>query len=83
MDVTHWQLAGGTSVEILDILDDHSRFLITSATRPYARQAMSSPASGALLSCTDCPPRCLPATALSAPRSTATAWSSWRASYWL
>jgi transposase InsO family protein len=33
MDITHWQLAGGASVEILNILDDHSRFLIASAAR--------------------------------------------------
>jgi transposase len=34
MDITHWQLAGGASIEILNILDDHSRFLIASAARP-------------------------------------------------
>jgi transposase InsO family protein len=34
MDITHWQLAGGVGVEILNILDDHSRFLIASAARP-------------------------------------------------
>jgi transposase InsO family protein len=34
MDITHWQLASGASVEILNILDDHSRFLISSAARP-------------------------------------------------
>ena len=30
MDITHWQLAGGASAEILNIIDDHSRFLTTS-----------------------------------------------------
>src|SRR5262249_38213463 len=30
-DITHWQLADGREVEILDILDDHSR-LLTGAT---------------------------------------------------
>lgn len=29
-DVTHWKLADGSDVEILDILDDHSRLMITS-----------------------------------------------------
>jgi hypothetical protein len=33
MDITHWQLAGGSSVEILNVIDDHSRFLIASAAR--------------------------------------------------
>jgi transposase InsO family protein len=33
MDITHWRLAGGASVEILNIIDDHSRFLIASAAR--------------------------------------------------
>nr|WP_281887345.1 IS481 family transposase [Agromyces rhizosphaerae] len=27
-DITHWYLANGTRAEILDILDDHSRFLL-------------------------------------------------------
>lgn len=29
-DITHWHLADGTDVEILNILDDHSRFLVGS-----------------------------------------------------
>jgi transposase InsO family protein len=32
-DVTHWQLADGTDVEILNIIDDHSRFAVGSAAR--------------------------------------------------
>jgi transposase InsO family protein len=32
-DVTHWQLADGTEVEILNILDDHSRLNIASHAR--------------------------------------------------
>jgi transposase InsO family protein len=32
-DVTHWQLADGTGVEILNILDDHSRLAVASAVR--------------------------------------------------
>lgn len=33
-DTTHWQLAGGIPVEILDVLDDHSRVAIASHVRP-------------------------------------------------
>lgn len=33
-DTTHWQLADGTSVEILNILDDHSRLDLLSKARP-------------------------------------------------
>jgi transposase InsO family protein len=29
-DITHWQLADGTGVEILNVIDDHSRFLLAS-----------------------------------------------------
>jgi transposase InsO family protein len=32
-DVTHWQLADHTDVEILDIIDDHSRLAIASVAR--------------------------------------------------
>lgn len=33
-DVTHWHLADGTSVEIHNILDDHSRLALKSKARP-------------------------------------------------
>jgi transposase InsO family protein len=33
-DVTHWRLANHTDVEILDIIDDHSRLAIASVARP-------------------------------------------------
>jgi transposase InsO family protein len=33
MDITHWQRAGGVSAEILNVIDDHSRYLIASAAR--------------------------------------------------
>jgi transposase InsO family protein len=33
-DVTHWRLADHTEVEILDILDDHSRLAVASTARP-------------------------------------------------
>ena len=29
LDITHWQLAGGSPAEILNIIDDHSRLLIS------------------------------------------------------
>jgi transposase InsO family protein len=33
-DITHWPLADGTDVEILNLLDDHSRLCLSSTTRP-------------------------------------------------
>ena len=32
-DLTHWQLADGTEIEILNIIDDHSRLAIASTVR--------------------------------------------------
>jgi transposase InsO family protein len=32
-DITHWALAGGGAVEILDIVDDHSRLLVGATAR--------------------------------------------------
>jgi transposase InsO family protein len=32
-DLTHWMLAGGREVEILDVIDDHSRLLVASTAR--------------------------------------------------
>jgi len=34
LDITHWQLADRTDVEILNILDDHSRLCVRSKTLP-------------------------------------------------
>jgi transposase InsO family protein len=34
LDITHWRLAGGTEVEILNLLDDHSRVCLASDARP-------------------------------------------------
>ncbi len=39
LDITHWQLADGTAVEILDIVDDHSRLCVAST----ARRGFTSP----------------------------------------
>ena len=33
-DFTHWQLADGTGVEIINWLDDHSRYLLAAIARP-------------------------------------------------
>ena len=38
-DITHWQLADGTEVEILNIEDDHSRFLVGSDARVVFKAA--------------------------------------------
>jgi transposase InsO family protein len=29
-DITHWRLASGTEIEVLNVIDDHSRFLVAS-----------------------------------------------------
>jgi transposase InsO family protein len=38
-DTTHWVLADGTGVEILNILDDHSRYCLASTTRQTFKAA--------------------------------------------
>jgi transposase InsO family protein len=38
-DITHWRLAGGTDVEILNVIDDHSRFLVASVARSVFKAA--------------------------------------------
>lgn len=38
-DITHWSLADGTDVEILNVIDDHSRFLFASDARAMTRAA--------------------------------------------
>ena len=38
-DTTHWHLAGGTDVEILNALDDHSRLLVASVARSTFKAA--------------------------------------------
>src|SRR5205809_263247 len=35
----HWSLVGGTEVEILDVIDDHSRFLVASVARRVFKAA--------------------------------------------
>jgi transposase InsO family protein len=38
-DITHWRLGGGTEVEILNVIDDHSRFLVASDARATTKAA--------------------------------------------
>jgi len=38
-DTTHWRLADGTGVEILNIIDDHSRLAVASTVRPTFKTA--------------------------------------------
>jgi transposase InsO family protein len=38
-DITHWKLAEGTEVEILHVIDDHSRFLLASVARGIFKAA--------------------------------------------
>ena len=38
-DITHWRLADGTEVEILNVIDDHSRLLVASDVRAITKAA--------------------------------------------
>lgn len=38
-DITHWKIAGGTDVEILNVIDDHSRLLVASDARAVFKAA--------------------------------------------
>ncbi|MGH2695627.1 MAG: DDE-type integrase/transposase/recombinase, partial [Actinomycetota bacterium] len=38
-DLTHWELAGGAGVEILNVLDDHSRLVVASDARRTTKAA--------------------------------------------
>lgn len=38
-DITHWRLASGQEVEILDVIDDHSRLLVASDARAVFKAA--------------------------------------------
>ena len=38
-DITHWRLAGGRDVEILNMIDDHSRLFLASRAYPTAKAA--------------------------------------------
>ena len=81
-DTTHWQLADGTGVEILNIIDDHSRLdLLSKATADHHRPRRRWPASGPRSSATASRPACSPTTAPSSPANpAAAAGSPWRSS---
>jgi transposase InsO family protein len=38
-DITHWPLADGTAVEILDVIDDHSRLFVAAAAQTVFKAA--------------------------------------------
>jgi hypothetical protein len=38
-DLTHWKLAAGAGVEILNLIDDHSRLLVASHARTITKAA--------------------------------------------
>jgi transposase InsO family protein len=38
-DITHWKLADGREVDILNVLDDHSRLLVAAHARPTTKAA--------------------------------------------
>jgi hypothetical protein len=38
-DITHWRLAAGRHVEVLNLVDDHSRLLVASHARPTTKAA--------------------------------------------
>jgi transposase InsO family protein len=38
-DITHWKIAGGAEVEILNVIDDHSRLLLASDARTVFKAA--------------------------------------------
>jgi transposase InsO family protein len=38
-DITHWKLTGGTGVEILNLIDDHSRLVVASHARATTKAA--------------------------------------------
>ena len=62
-DITAWQLAGGELVEILNLIDDHSRLFLGSDAYPTSKRTTSLTASTRPRACTGCRPRCCPTTA--------------------
>jgi Integrase core domain len=38
-DITHWPLAGGKEVEIINVIDDHSRLLVACDARAVCKAA--------------------------------------------
>ena len=44
-EITHWKLAGGTEVEVLNVIDDPSRFLVARDVGRVFRDTQPSTAS--------------------------------------
>ena len=69
IDITHWPLADGTDIEILNVIDDHSRLCVASTARPRLKAAdvvdSSTPPPPAT------PPASCPTTVPSSPAATA------------
>ena len=81
LDITHWQLAGGTGAEILNIIDDHSRLLTASAARLVFKAADVVTVFRQAASQHGLPASMLPATARSSPAGpAATGKSPWKSS---
>jgi transposase InsO family protein len=57
-DTTHWTLANGHDVEILNVIDDHSRLLVRPARSRPPRPATSSRPSISACPSSVCRPRC-------------------------
>ena len=72
-DITAWQLASGEVVEILNLIDDHSRLCLGSDAYAGSKRLTSWRASIRLQSCTACRNLCSPTTARSSPAHIAAA----------
>ncbi len=70
-DITHWTLAGGAEVEILNVLDDHSRFLVASDARVVFKAADVVATFHGAAAAHGFPHRCSPITARCSPRNRA------------
>ena len=68
-DITHWRLADGTEVEILNLLDDHSRLALASdaAAAPSTAPTSTTPSTDAFARYGESRPACSPTTAPSSP----------------
>lgn len=83
-DITHWRLAGGQGVEILNMIDDHSRLFVASRAFPTAkaadvvevfRSAIDLHGAPASLLCDTAP--CSPRPRAAARCSCSSSWSAW------
>ncbi len=79
-DVTHWALADGTEVEILNVIDDHSRLLVASRPFETTKAADVVETFQPRLGHTGFRPPCSPTTRPSSPPRPATGAAPWRPS---